>query len=280
MRRALPALLLALALAGCGGDLATPGERLRVFGDTLPPAFVGERYEALVRAVGGLRPFTYELSAGTLPPGLAFEGGALRGVPEEVGSWEFTVTVTDANLSQAVQRYRLAVREPPPARLVLLAPETEVRRPVAIRAEVQDARGLRALRTAVRWDPERFRLVEGSVRAARSDLALLWEAAEGRLQVDAALLGATLDGAARLYAFELEPLAPSRLSLEQETEFVLEGGRHAFARGVAGAPVGAESDEEDPAGAGPDDAEDDLGTEPDGADDGEDPLGPDEEESP
>lgn len=279
--RSVVPLLLALALAACGGDLATPGERLRVFGDALPPAFLGEPYQATVRAVGGLRPFTYELSGGTLPPGLSFEGGVLRGVPETEGAWEFTVTVTDANLSQAVQSYRISVREPPPARLVLDAPETEVQRPVALRAEIQDARGLQALRSRVAWDADRFRLVEGSVRAVRNDLALLWESEPGRLQVDAALLGRSLDGGARLFVFELEPLEPGTLSLTTETEFLSTGGRHGFARGVAGAPAAgsAAAEEPDPSEApeADPDADPDAAPEPDAPDD---PFAPDPEEAP
>lgn len=219
--------LAAVLLAGCTGDLNTPGEALRILGATLPTAYLGEPYDQPVQAVGGLRPYDFSVVDGTLPAGIQLQGGTLRGTPSKIGQYTFTVQVSDANLSKTVQRYELTVAEIPPPTLVLNAPSTQVDRRVTLRAEVRDARDLEGLSTQIRWDPQRFRLVADSLRASRQGLALLHRSSEGELQVDIAPLGTTLNGDATLFQFDLEPVAgASYLKLDLRTVTVSASGRH------------------------------------------------------
>ncbi len=65
---------------------------------TLPNAQVGARYQPALSASGGTPPYTFQLSAGALPPGLSLStAGALRGAPRAAGSFTFTVTATDSS---------------------------------------------------------------------------------------------------------------------------------------------------------------------------------------
>ena len=82
-------------------------------------------------------------------------------------------------------------------------PLTDVQRPTVLRGEVDNARGLQAFRTRVTWDPRYFALVPDSVTAANENFAVFYEAGEGELQLDLAVLGGSVSGRAahvHLYA--------------------------------------------------------------------------------
>lgn len=231
-----------MVLPACAGELATPGEALRLLGTELPDAIVSEPYQAQFHAVGGLRPYEYSVSGGELPAGLELVGGELRGTPSATGSYEFTIEVTDANLSSTSNDYGLAVITPPPTGLDLQLPQTEVRAQTTVRVRVTDARSLVGLRTELTWDPARFTLEDGSVSLSRQQAALLQEAEPGRLRVDVAMLGASLTGEAELFSFVLVPLeTPATLAVASATEFasrVTEGFRREFEE-TGGAAMGA-----------------------------------------
>ena len=224
-----------LLLAACGGTVDTPGEPLRLLSEPLATAFVGERYEASLRAVGGLRPFTFTLSEGALPPGLELAGGALVGVPTEIGRFPFTVTVTDAALNKTFEDYTLTVTEIPPPTLTFNVPQTQVQREVTLRVELE-GRAVRGFRTRATWDPERFAYVDGSLTHG-PEVAVLTQVREGALQADVVALGPAWSGARRVFSFAIEPLveAPT-LRLSTTTEF-LAREKAFFARDVEGAPL-------------------------------------------
>jgi hypothetical protein len=240
----LACLLACLALAGCGTELSGPGETLRILSAPLEPAYLNEPYAATLRVVGGLTPYTFEVSRGSLPPGITLQGAALRGVPTQEGEYAFTITVADGNLSRTFQEFALSVVVPPPASLSLNAPATEIQRSVTLRGTVAEARDLEGLRTLIRWDAARFELVPDSVAAASDRYALFYEAAPGQLQLDLAVLGSTLQGERALFSFALQPLEVSTLSLEVATEFIGARG-HAFTRTQEGAPSGLAEPAED-----------------------------------
>ncbi|MEQ8978892.1 MAG: Ig domain-containing protein, partial [Deltaproteobacteria bacterium] len=79
----------------------------------LPPARAGGPYNAQIEVTGGTSPYTFTLVAGTLPNGLSMDGaGAITGLPDDDGSFTFTVEVTDANdLTDSLQLMILAVQE-------------------------------------------------------------------------------------------------------------------------------------------------------------------------
>lgn len=216
-----------LMLFGCGGDLQTPGEALRIFGSSLPEAFLGEEYDEQIRAVGGLRPFTFELTGGDLPPGLELVNGVVRGVPTEIGRYSFTVTVSDANLSRTFEDYTVAVVERPPPRLLVLTPETEVRDETTIRLRLEDASEVRAVSARLDWDEESFELVADSVSSEGSGKALLWRSEPGLLQVDVAALGAAWNEETVLVRFTLRPAGVSVPRVDARAVFLDDrGGRH------------------------------------------------------
>lgn len=215
---ALTAAALAL-LAACAGDLTTRGEALRLLGSDLPRAILREPYEGTVQAVGGLRPYTFTLTSGALPPGIALQNGVLRGAATEVGTFEVTISVSDANLSQVSQSYTLQVAATLPPRFVIAAPDTEVRSPVTVRARLEDARLVTAARALITWDPAQLTLSAAGPAASRRDVALVWRAAPGELQVDLAALGNTLGGNLELFSFVLEPVAtPTRVQAGYSVE--------------------------------------------------------------
>ncbi|MHA7271002.1 beta strand repeat-containing protein [Arthrobacter sp. HLT1-20] len=62
---------------------------------TLPAPDAGSAYSAQLTASGGIGPFTFAISEGSLPPGLALAAGLISGTPTAVGNYAFTVTATD-----------------------------------------------------------------------------------------------------------------------------------------------------------------------------------------
>lgn len=66
--------------------------------DALPVPTAGTPYTAQLSAAGGIGPFSFEVTAGSLPTGLSLAGGTglISGTPTAVGSFAFTLTTTDA----------------------------------------------------------------------------------------------------------------------------------------------------------------------------------------
>ncbi|MBB5766024.1 outer membrane autotransporter protein [Xanthomonas arboricola] len=80
---------------------------------TLPAATRGTAYSQTLSASGGTAPYTYTLASGTLPAGLTLaSNGTLSGTATVEGSFNFTVTATDANAFTAAQAYALTVAGP------------------------------------------------------------------------------------------------------------------------------------------------------------------------
>ena len=65
---------------------------------TLPAVLAGARDSQQIAAAGGTSPYSFAVTAGTLPPGLTLSAaGALRGTPTIPGSYTFTITATDSS---------------------------------------------------------------------------------------------------------------------------------------------------------------------------------------
>ncbi len=76
--------------------LTTNGPTLSLPAATPPPAMVGRSYTTTFTATGGMAPFTYSVSSGSVPPGLTLgSGGSLTGIPTTPGAYTFTVRVSD-----------------------------------------------------------------------------------------------------------------------------------------------------------------------------------------
>ncbi|WP_205756858.1 putative Ig domain-containing protein [Solilutibacter silvestris] len=79
----------------------------------LPNASAGVAYSQTITASGGTAPYSYSLAAGALPPGVALSGaGTLSGTPTAAGTFNFTVTATDAHGFTGSQAYTLVISAP------------------------------------------------------------------------------------------------------------------------------------------------------------------------
>jgi len=64
---------------------------------TLPAANIGIAYSASLVATGGVSPYTWAVTTGSLPAGLTLSTtGVISGTPTAAGTFSFTVTCTDA----------------------------------------------------------------------------------------------------------------------------------------------------------------------------------------
>jgi hypothetical protein len=87
---------------------------LAIVTTSLPPAELDVPYTATVVAEGGITPYTWALTGGLLPPGLAFQpaSATIAGTPTAAGTYTFTVTVTDSAGSSASASFTLIVATP------------------------------------------------------------------------------------------------------------------------------------------------------------------------
>lgn len=70
---------------------------LSITTSTLPAANIGVSYSTTLVAAGGVSPYTFTVTAGSLPTGLTLSSiGSISGTPTAAGSFTFTVTVTDS----------------------------------------------------------------------------------------------------------------------------------------------------------------------------------------
>jgi CSLREA domain-containing protein len=77
---------------------------------TLPNGTVGTAYNQTLTASGGTAPYTFAVTAGSLPGGLTLtSGGALTGTPTASGSFNFTVTATDNTGCTGTRAYNVIV---------------------------------------------------------------------------------------------------------------------------------------------------------------------------
>ena len=75
-----------------------PAVVLSITTTSLPSGNAGTAYSATVVAIGGVYPYSWSITSGTLPPGLGLNPstGAISGTPTTVGTSNFTVKVTDS----------------------------------------------------------------------------------------------------------------------------------------------------------------------------------------
>jgi len=82
---------------------------------TLPNGALATAYSQTLTASsgnGGNAPYTFAVSAGALPPGLALSaGGVLSGTPTAAGSFNFTVQATSSNSFSGTRAYTLAIAQ-------------------------------------------------------------------------------------------------------------------------------------------------------------------------
>src|SRR5208337_1347671 len=76
----------------------------------LPQGQQGQAYSAVFTATGGTTPYSWKISAGTPPAGIAMNAnGDLAGIPTASGTFSFTVTLTDATNKTATGNFSVIV---------------------------------------------------------------------------------------------------------------------------------------------------------------------------
>src|SRR3546814_5701124 len=78
----------------------------------LPGGVAGNAYSQAITASGGVGPYTFAVTVGSLPAGLNLaSNGTLSGTPTASGTFNVTVTATDANSQTAEHAYTLRSEE-------------------------------------------------------------------------------------------------------------------------------------------------------------------------
>jgi len=90
--------LVCAILVGCAGSVPQNGPSALVIAQVnLAQGVPGLAYKQLLIASGGLQPYTWSISAGSLPPGLTLTtDGVISGTPTTTGAYNFTAEVIDS----------------------------------------------------------------------------------------------------------------------------------------------------------------------------------------
>jgi hypothetical protein len=95
-------LTFSLTTASTGVSIATPS--------ILPSGSVTTPYSQALAAAGGVSPYTWSLTSGALPAGLALSaGGVISGTPTASGNFNFTAQVQDTTALTASQAFTMTV---------------------------------------------------------------------------------------------------------------------------------------------------------------------------
>ncbi len=113
---AYPQNITATTFSVAYGSPPPPPPPLSVATTTLPSVDVNTPYDQTLAAASGTAPYTWSITGGTLPNGLALNQatGAITGTPTALGTSSVTVGVTDANHLSATANLSIAVVSPDP----------------------------------------------------------------------------------------------------------------------------------------------------------------------
>lgn len=120
---------------------------LAVTTTSMPDGTVGTAYAQSLAATGGVTPYTWSISTGTVPAGLSLAAstGAISGTPTTAGTFAFTVKVSDSASHTATQNLSLIVNPAVPTatttKLTASATSVPVGTSVTLTATVTPASG-------------------------------------------------------------------------------------------------------------------------------------------
>ena len=87
-----------------------PPSPLTITTSSLTAGLVGAAYSQSLTATGGVRPYSWALSSGTLPPGLTItSAGVIQGTPTAPGDYSFTPRVTDSLGVSAIRQLSITI---------------------------------------------------------------------------------------------------------------------------------------------------------------------------
>ena len=90
--------------------VAAAAPQLTLTPSTLPSGPYATPYSQNLSATGGLGPYSFAVTSGSVPPGLALAvSGAITGKPSASGSFPFTVTATDSTGATGTRAYTVVI---------------------------------------------------------------------------------------------------------------------------------------------------------------------------
>jgi len=93
--------------------ISVPTPTIAVNPASLPNPVAGTAYSQTVTATGGAAPYSFAVTAGSLPPGITLgTGGALSGTSNQVGTYNFTITATDGFGQTGNRAYTVTIAAP------------------------------------------------------------------------------------------------------------------------------------------------------------------------
>lgn len=92
--------------------LDVPAPTIAVTPVSLSNPVVGSSYSQNLSASGGAPAYSFAITAGSLPAGIALDGASLSGTTYQAGTFNFTVTATDGNGQTGSRAYAMTVAAP------------------------------------------------------------------------------------------------------------------------------------------------------------------------
>src|ERR1051325_5922406 len=111
--RLRPYIVPYIVALSCLMPLSINAAAIGITTNSLATGVIGTPYSQTLTANGGMAPYTWSVSAGTLPPGLTLATtGIVSGTPTSTGTTTFTVTVTDKKSDTASKPLSITVNPP------------------------------------------------------------------------------------------------------------------------------------------------------------------------
>jgi len=139
----------------------------------LPDGRIDQQYRVELNAQGGMGGYAWSVVSGSLPPGLGLGGGPgtlygitrLEGIPTAVGSYDFTLQVTDADsLFLATREYTVVIGDPLLSIVTSSLPDGNVGTPYSVFLVREGGRG------PFQWDAVSGSLPAGIALTAAGEL--------------------------------------------------------------------------------------------------------------
>jgi hypothetical protein len=94
-----------------------PRPTITILPNVVPNGIVNTYYSQPLQAIGGVEPYTFNLTYGFLPSGITLTGNTIEGTTNQNGNYTFAITATDSTNNSGQKSYsmRISNQPPPPA---------------------------------------------------------------------------------------------------------------------------------------------------------------------